>query len=149
MDNNQGPTPGVSAPGPKPVPSLKQLIASYVALRDRKRLMESQHKEALKPINEVMEEIEGHLLAMMQRDGVNSLATDGGTAYQSVKRRAPIKDRTAFRDFVISQQQFDLVDWKANAPNVFDYIEANGGKVPPGLNPSSYTEVNVRRPGEE
>lgn len=146
MDNNKEPTPGVSAPRP---PTLEQLIGNYVALRDRKRLIEAQHKEALKPYNQIMEEIEGQLLAMMQRDGVNSLNTDGGTAYQSVKRRATIQDRTAFRDFVISHQQFDLVDWRANAPNVFDYIEANGGVAPPGVNPSSYVEVNVRRPGED
>jgi len=149
MDNKEQPTPGVSAPGPKQPLTVNQLIDSYVQVRDRKRLIESQHKEALKPYNEVMGQLEGQLMEAIQRAGVQSLTGTGGTAYLSTKKRATIKDGTAFRAFVIDNKEFDLVDWRANANAVFDFINAHNGSPPPGVNPSSYTEVNVRRPGEK
>jgi hypothetical protein len=149
MNNNATPTPGVTAPGQQPALNLNQMIDQYVQLRDRKRLIESQHKEALKPYTDLMEQIEGVLLDMMQRGGVDSLNTAGGTAYQSLKKKATIKDGTAFRAFVIAQQKFELVDWKANANAVFDFITENKGTPPPGVNASSYVKVNVRRPTEE
>lgn len=149
MVSNNEPTPGVSAPPAKAPMSLVQLIDTYIKLRDRKRLMESQHKEAIKPFIKTMEEIEGHLLVLMEQEGVNSLNTDGGTAYQSLKKRATIRDGEAFNEFVIENKAWHLVDWKANANAVFDHIEANNGTPPPGVNPSSYVAVNVRRPGEK
>jgi len=149
MDNKEQATPGVSPPGSKQPLTINQLIDSYVTLRDRKRALESKHKEALKPYNDVMGQIEGELLEMIQRQGVQSLSGSGGTAYLSTKPRATIKDGSAFRGYVISNQKFELVDWKANANAVFDFINANNGSPPPGVNASSYTSVNVRRPGEK
>jgi hypothetical protein len=136
------PTPGVTPP------DINKTIDQYVKLRDKKRLLERQHKDQLKPFNDLLEEIEGMLLSYMQRAGVNSIATDGGTAYQSTTPRATIGDGDAFRQFVIANQLFDLVDWRANATRVFDYINEHNGQVPPGVNPSTYTKVNFRRPGE-
>lgn len=148
MDNNTAATPGVS-PGPPPALDLNKLIDHYVQLRDRKRLMESQHKEALKPFNALMEEIEGRLLKHMHDTGATSIATPGGSAYQTTKKSATIKDGSAFRTFVVSNQKFELVDWRANAIAVFDFIKESGGQPPPGVNASTYVSVGVRRPNEE
>jgi len=149
MDNKEQPTPGVSAPGPKQPLTVNQLIDSYVQVRDRKRLIESQHKEALKPYNEVMGQLEGQLLEAIQRAGVQSLSGTGGTAYLSTKKRATIKDGEAFQSYVIDNEAWHLTDWRANANAVFDHIQAHNGMPPPGVNASTFTEVNVRRPGEK
>lgn len=142
--NSPTPTPGVSPP-----PDINKTIAQYVALRDRKRLLEKQHKEQLKPFNDLMEELEGLMLNYMQRSGSNSIATDGGTAYISTVPRATVKDAAAFRSWVIANNMFDLADWRANAPRIFDFINEHNGQVPPGVNPSTYTSVRFRSPGEE
>lgn len=143
---NSSDTPAPAKPG---VPELDKLIDRYVQLRDRKRAIEAQHKEQLAPFNSLMSEIEGMLLDYMQQAGVNSVNTPGGTAYQSTKRSASIKDGAAFRKFVVETSAFNLVDWRANANAVFDYIEAHGGSPPPGVNPSSRVTVNFRRPNEQ
>lgn len=144
MDSSDMPAP--AAPG---VPELDKLIDRYVRLRDRKRALEAEHKEQLAPYNKLMSEVEGVLLDYMQRAGTTSVTTAGGTAYQSTKRNASIKDGAAFRKFVVETGQFNLVDWRANANAVFDFIEANGGNPPPGVNPSSRVAINFRRPNEQ
>lgn len=142
MDNNK-PTSGVTSP-----PDINKTVAQYVALRDKKRLIEKQHKDQLAPFNNIMAELENLMLSYMQRTGSNSIATDGGTAYLSTVPRATIKDPAAFRSWVIANNMFDLADWRANAPRVMEYINDNGGKVPPGVTPSSFTSVRFRSPGE-
>src|ERR1043165_10118915 len=149
MDNKEQPTPGVSPPGQPPTLNVNQLIDSYVQLRDRKRLLESQHKEALKPYVKVMEEIEGQLLQIMQQSGVKTLTGTGGNAHQSLKKRATIRDAEAFQNYVIENELWHLADWKANANAVFDHIQEHNGVPPPGVNPSSYVAVNVRRPTDK
>lgn len=148
MVSNEEPTPGVSTPGPKPALNLNQLIDTYIKLRDRKKILESQHKEAVKPYAKLMEEIEGQLLVMMEKQEVNSLSTDGGTAYQSLKKRASIKDGEAFMEYVIDNKAWHLTDWKANPNAVHDHIKEHNGTPPPGVNASSFIAVNVRRPTE-
>ena len=142
------------ATGPAPVGklapmNLEKLIDRYVALRDRKREVEKRHKEELKPFRTVMDEIEAMLMQYMQKSGIDHVATPGGTAYQVTKPSATIRDGSAFRQWVVKNERYDIVDWRANARAVFEYIRENEGKVPPGINASTYTTVNFRRPGEE
>jgi hypothetical protein len=138
--------PGPALPG---VPELDKLINQYVLLRDRKRAIEAQHTAQLAPYRKVMSELEGLMLDYMQRAGVDSVSTSGGTAYQSTKRSATIKDGAAFRKFVVETGAYNLVDWRANANAVFDYLGAHEGTPPPGVNPSSRVTVNFRRPNEQ
>jgi hypothetical protein len=131
-----------------PSVNLSKLIDQFVTLRDRKRELERQHKAAVKPYDQLMDEISGQLMKVMQDGNVESLSTEGGTAYQVTKHSATIRDAAAFREYVIEQGIFDLVDWRANANAVFKFVE-EVGFVPPGLNTSTFTKVNVRRPNEK
>ena len=141
MDGSAG------APASGLPPNVAKAIGQYVALRDRKRAIEAQHKEQLKPFTQVMDELEGKLLEYMQQIGSNSIATDLGTAYQITKQSATIKDGAAFREWIIGHQRFDLIDWRANAKHVFEYIVEH--KVqPPGLNCNTMVSVGFRRPNE-
>jgi len=141
-----------AGPSPEGVPSplqLDKMIQSYIALRDRKRAIEAKHKEELAPYTKVMEEIEGKMLTHMQKSGSNSVNTDAGTAYKTTKLSATIRDGAAFRQWVVETGSYAVVDWRANANAVFEYIEDNGGVVPPGVNASTRVTVNFRRPNEK
>jgi hypothetical protein len=129
--------------------NLANLIDKFVALRDRKRELEQRHEEELKPFTQIMDEIASQLLTHMQQMNVDHVATPGGTAYQTTKRSASIRDKQAFKQYVVETGAFDMLDWKANATAVFKFIEDNNGSAPPGINPSSRTAVNVRRPNEK
>lgn len=146
MDNAAFAPPRGSDP---PMPDVNKLIDQYVALRDRKRVIEARHKQELEPYKKIMDELEHKLLVIMQAAGADSVSGPGGTAYQKIKLSATIKDGTAFRAFVVQNQLFELVDWRANANAVFEYIKDNKGSPPPGVNPSSYVSVGVRRPNEK
>ena len=131
-----------------PSVDLGRLILNYVAVRDRKREIERKHKDYIKSYDQVLDEISSKLMKIMQDSNVDSLSTEGGTAYQVTKASATIRDPSAFREYVIEQTCFDLVDWRANANAVMKFIDETGF-VPPGLNTHTFTKVLVRRPNEK
>jgi hypothetical protein len=147
MESSTLPTSGVSPPEERI--DVDKLVESFVLLRDRKRAMEKQHKDALAPFNQVMDEISGKLLAHLDKIGASSITTPSGNAHKLTKQSATIKDGAAFREFVINNEEFDLVDWRANAKAVFEYIGDHKGAPPPGVNPSSFTTVGIRRPTDK
>jgi len=127
---------------------LNKRVEQYIALRDRRKELEAKAKESVAPYKAAMEAIEAELLQHMNVTGASSIATPSGTAYQSVKQSATIRDGAAFRTWVVDNQQWGVVDWRANASAVFEYIKLQQ-HVPPGLNTSQYVAVNFRRPNEK
>lgn len=84
------------------------------------------------------------MLERLNAVGGDSVKTPHGTAYRTTRRSASIADGAVFRQYVIDNENFDLVDWRANAIAVDDFIKENGVQ-PPGVNFSSTYTVGVRR----
>jgi hypothetical protein len=129
---------------PQPIDAAA-LIGIYLELRTAKQQLEKQQEEALKPYTERMDKIEIALQKYMQDTRLNSLPTDNGTAYISVKRSASVADAAAFRGHVIETRGWDLADWRANVTAIETFVKEHG-VVPPGVNWREFESVNVRRP---
>lgn len=119
-------------------------VKLYLELRQQKADMKAKFEESLKPISDGMAKLETALLGHMQSHKAKHIATDAGTVYQRVERKATIKDREAFREYVTSNGLFDLVDFRANKPAVFTHIEETQKDVP-GVNTSAYMTIGVRK----
>lgn len=121
-----------------------QATEAYIKLRDKKKERDEAHKESLKPLVQMMDQIEAGLLEFINASGANSFASDAGTAYKSEQVSATIEDKEAFRNFVVETQQWDALDWKANKGFVKDYLEENE-ESPPGLKISKINTIGVQR----
>lgn len=122
-----------------------QLIQAYLKAKEAKQAIERKMKERMAPYNEAMYKIENELLSrMLENEAQNISGKDGGTAYISTTYSASIRDRSAFLDFLISNSAFELLDLKANAPSVREYIEETG-EPPAGVELKQRTKVNIRR----
>jgi hypothetical protein len=124
--------------------NVDQLVDQYVRLRDKLKEADDAHKKKTAAAREYLLMLNGKLLEQLAAVGGESVKTPHGTAYQSTKRSASIADGDAFREYVINNGEFDLVDWRANANAVDDYIKEHGA-VPPGVNFSTMITVGVRR----
>lgn len=125
--------------------SIDAMVDQYVKLRDRIKEAEDAHKAKLAPAKEYLEQLNGALLAKLNELGLENAKTKFGTAHKITKQSATIADAQAFRTFVITEGAFDLVDWRANAKAVSDFIDENEGDMPPGVNYSTFTTAGVRR----
>jgi hypothetical protein len=123
---------------------ISELIEMYVRARDQKSEMEAAHKEALKPVNAEMSEIETLLLGVMNKTGMDSIKTAFGTAYKSVRNSATVADKEAFWDFVVANNEFGLLDKRVSKTGVEQYLERNS-TLPAGINWRQEATVNFRR----
>ena len=119
-------------------------IAQYVQLRDKIKVLDDAHKKKMEPFREMLDQLGGLLLNHLQTVGGDSIATPSGTVYRTVKNSASIADGKAFWDFVTLNNEFDLLDKKANVSAVLDFIEQHQAP-PPGVKLTSVMTVGVRR----
>lgn len=131
----------MNAPTPVPV-SVR--IEQFVKLRDIIKAKEEEHKKALAPYKDTLKQLEGVILQALQSAGADNIKSPAGTAYRSTKKSATIADGEAFWNFVVANQLWDLIDKKANATAVADYLEENN-QLPPGINYSTVETLGVRR----
>ena len=123
---------------------ISKRVDQYVRLRDQIKKLDDEHKEKMKPYKEVLDKLNGVLLAHLNEIHGDSVRTGSGTVYRTAKKAASLADADAFMQFVIDNEAWDLLDRKANVTAVSDFIEENGG-TPPGVNFSSTYIVGVRR----
>lgn len=119
-------------------------VQQYIAVRDKIKEREAAHKEELKPLKETLEKLGGVLLQFMEETGSEGIRTDNGTCYITTRYSASLADADAFMRFVVETKSFDLLDRKANATAVRDYVEKHTA-LPPGVNLSSIRQVGVKR----
>lgn len=124
--------------------SIEELVNQYVRLRDKIKEAEDAHKAKLKDAKDHLEKLNNTLLERLNQLGGESVKTSSGTVYRTTKRSASIADGDTFRQFVINNEAFDLVDWKANANAVDDFIKEQTAP-PPGVNFTLTYTVGVRR----
>lgn len=124
--------------------SIEERVAQYVALRDKIKEMNDAHSKVMAPYNETLELLNSVLLKHLLDIGIDNAKTAAGTVYRTEKKSASIADKETFWNYVIKTQDFDLIDYKANAPAVAEFIEKNK-TLPPGVNFTTTHVVGVRR----
>ena len=127
-----------------PTVDIAKRVAQYIALRDEIKKRDDGHKEAMRPLRDLLDKLNGTLLEHLNSVSGNSVRTDAGTVYRSEKKSASLADPEAFMRYVIANEEWDLMDRKANVTAVADYIAENGVQ-PPGVNYSTTFQVGVRR----
>lgn len=128
----------------EPPQNIEELVEQFVKLRDRLKEADDDHKKKTKAAREYLDKLNGKLLERLNEIGGESVKTAAGTVYRTTRRSATIADGDAFRQFVIANEAFDIVDWRANATAVDDFIRSEGSP-PPGVNFTTAFTVGVRR----
>jgi hypothetical protein len=123
---------------------IARIIERYVNYRTARKLLKKEWEGKDKPLSDEMKKMEGKLQEFLTAAGADSIAASTGTAYTTTKLSSTIKDMVAFKQYVLEQQQFSLVDWKANAKAVEAHVKSTGS-LPPGVNFNAFEKVNVRR----
>ena len=127
-----------------PVPEhIDECVDQYLKLRNAIKAADDKHKEKMRRFKEHLEKLNTALLQKLEEIGGQSVRTPSGTVYRKINRSATISDPKIFRKFVIQNQLFDIVDWKANANAVDDFIQ-NNDAPPPGVNYTTSFDVGVR-----
>jgi hypothetical protein len=120
-------------------------VGQYVDLRDLLKQIDDAHNERRKEIVESMEQVSARLQTFLETNNLENLKTAKGTCYTATRYTASLADPGLFMDHVIQSKDWGLLDRRANATAVKEYV-AEHNTLPPGCNLTSVKTLNVRRP---
>ena len=123
---------------------IETLIEKYVALRDKKQELEQAHKARVAQYRQVMDKIEAVIQEAFNESGAESMKTNAGTAYRSVRTSARVDDPEIFRKFVESNRAWAMMDARANKSAVEAYMDEHEAP-PPGVSVTRMHTINIRR----
>lgn len=125
--------------------NINEVVNMYIKLRDEKAQLKVEYEELVGPVQAQMDRIEVILLAKLDEAGAESIKCAEGTCYISTRTSAPVEDRNEFMQHVVEKQDWALLEVRASKDAVKQYIELNGGALPPGLKWTAERVVNFRR----
>jgi hypothetical protein len=129
---------------PPTTSELDKRVGQYVALRDKIAAMKETHKQQLKPYSDGLEALNTWLLDQLNATGAKHIATSNGTIYRIIRVSASLADADVFWKYVLDNQEWRLIDRRANVSGVQLHINEKGD-LPPGVNLNQYAEAGVRR----
>lgn len=124
---------------------LSDAVSLYIRLRDKKAAMKSEFDASIAPLSEKMDKLEAKLLDVFNKTGVDSVKTEFGTAYTTVRTTASIADREVFMNFVKDNEEWALLEIRAAKAAIEQFRSANDDALPPGVNMREERVVNIRR----
>jgi hypothetical protein len=124
--------------------NAREVISQFIKLRERKAALKAEYEEKASKIQEHMDKIETALLKTFAAQGVDSLKTDAGTAFQSTRTSASVSDKELFLEFVRIKEEWALLDIRASKSAVEQFVASNQ-ELPPGVNWRSERVVTIRR----
>lgn len=123
---------------------ISDLVAAYIKARDKEAAIKAEYEVKKAPVEDLRKKIEAKLLGVMNESGMESIRTEFGTAYKSVRASCSVADWDEFFNFVQRDEAWHMLEHRASKTAVEQYRDAEN-RLPPGLNWSETLTVNFRR----
>ncbi len=126
-------------------PSIDKMTRIYLKIRDKRRELATEFKEADKKLEEQLNAVKAALLDHCKEHNVDSVRTSEGLFYRTVKTRYWTSDWESMHKFVLKHELPEFFEKRLNQGVVKEFLEENPEAVPPGLNVDSEYVVTVRK----
>lgn len=133
----------METPAPEKL-DIDKYTQKLVALKDKMKAMEDEFDDKIKPYKEMRDKLEKLLLGYLVDINAQNISTKHGTIHMVTRKSASLKDPQAFMDYVIANNAWDLIDRKANANAVEDFIHEHNAQ-PPGVDFKQAVTLGLRR----
>lgn len=126
-------------------PTMGEVIAAYVRMRDKVAAITAEAKEKTDKLNAAMAKIETFIKTQADAQGVTSFKSEHGTAFVSTVDFAGVDNWDAVLDYIKTNNAYDMLNKAVNKTAVRAYIEEHKA-VPPGVTYGTKMTINVRKP---
>jgi hypothetical protein len=124
---------------------VDQVIKKYVELRSYLETTRKSQKELEKEINVKLDRLSMWLKDYAEGEGLNSVATDYGTAYKVTKDWCRVGNWEEVLDFIKESGNWQMLEKRIGKIATKEIME-NTGNIPPGVEYSQEIEYQVRKP---
>lgn len=124
---------------------VEKLVRVYLKMREARNKIAAEYDEKLQDIEGQIAQVKRALLDYCKEQNLESVRTESGLFYRTIKRRYWTNDWESMGKFVIENKIPDVYEKRLHQGNIQEFIEKNPDKLPPGLNIDSEYQVTVRR----
>jgi len=118
-----------------------QLMRIYTKMRDKLEQLEVMTSKLEKD----MKMVKAALLEHCKANGVESIKTQYGSAFRTVRTTYSTADWENFHKFVLEHQAPYLLEKRLHQGAMKEFLADNPELVPPGLNSSSEYTITIKR----
>lgn len=91
-------------------------------------------------------EVRTTILEMMKEQGLESVRTEHGTAYKTIKEKFWSSDWPALHQYIIDHGAVGLLQQRIHESNMREWIAAHPNDFPPSLNIDREYAITIRKP---
>jgi hypothetical protein len=125
--------------------SIDKLTRVYIKMREKKAEVSKQFEAEIDRIDEGMRKIKTALLDHMKEIGAESLRTESGLVYRTVRTLYTTSDWESMNKFILEHGVPELLEKRLHQTNTKTFLEEHPDLIPPGLNANSEYSVTIKR----
>lgn len=124
---------------------MGQVSKAHLAIRDARSALKKKFDDDDADLKGKQQKLEAYMLEHLNATNTNSVRTDAGTVYRQEKVMPSAADWTAIYDWIKANDAWEMLERRLKATFVKEYMEANNGLLPPGVNVHREYELRVRK----
>ena len=125
--------------------SIDKLTRVFVKIRNAKAELAAEFKKKDEELTTQMDELKRAMLDYCKEQNVESVRTEAGLIYRTVRTRYWTGDWEAMHKFIVDNNLPYLLEKRLNQSAVKELLEESPEMVPPGLNADSEYSITVRK----
>lgn len=126
---------------------MERIVKVYVKIRDARAARSKAFEEEDKALKGQQEMLRAELLDHMNKMNVEQIGTTSGVVYRDVKMNASCEDWSLFFEWLRAQpiDQFEMMQKRLSSQTIKQFMDKNGGQLPPGVSVFKEADVKIRR----
>ena len=124
---------------------IEKLTRIYIKMRTKRAELTQELDSKIAKIDDEMRMVKTAVLDHMKELGIESLRTDAGIVYRTVKTKYATSDWESMNKFILEHGVPELLVKAINQSNMAAFLEEHPDLLPPGLNANSEYSVTIKR----
>jgi arsenate reductase-like glutaredoxin family protein len=126
-------------------PQADRLVKAYVKMRDKRAEILRAYEEEDGKIEAQMDMISAELMRMCKEIGADSIRTEFGNVYRTVRTRYETTDWDNMYKFIMEHDIPQVLERRISVTNMKQFLDENPTLMPVGMNVNNKYTVTVRR----
>lgn len=125
--------------------SLEKLTRVYIKMREKKAEITHSMEQQVSEIEDGMKSVKNAILSLMKDMGAESIRTEVGTVYRTVRTVYSTNDWDSMNKFILEHEVPELLEKRLHQTNMKAFLEEHPNLLPPGLNSNAEYSVTIKR----
>ena len=126
-------------------PTPDMLTRTYIKIRNKRAELKAEFEEQDSVLEAQINALKSELLDYCKAQNIDSVRTQEGTFYRTIKTRYWTNDWDSMNKFILEHEVPQFYEKRLNQTVMKQFLEENPDVLPPGLNVDSEYVITVRK----